>query len=182
MFNSEKGQETSKPLKMFMEGHVCAGNGSDLPGIPPALWPVIMSSWWKYHDILQTHQFRPSGKLRESRRCALDPFLAPLHLYHRVLVAESDRFSALFKKKPTKTPTKNPTKTKHCLDIACYHWISLVIFHDSLVTCSITHIFKRWQDFIVPELKYKLALRARKAVLHSRYDRNSARACRFFKV
>lgn len=61
---------------------------------------------------------------------------------------------------------------KHCLDILL----------EGLVMCSMppeaTQGFKRWQDFTAPVLKHRSASRAREAVLHFRYDRNSARMCR----
>lgn len=37
MLNSEQAQETLKLLKMFKEGHLCAGSDSDITGASPAL-------------------------------------------------------------------------------------------------------------------------------------------------
>lgn len=157
MLNSEQAQETLKMLRMCKEGHLCAGSGSDITGVSPALTcdhVILVEILWHFYEPTNSGPQASLGKTADLYSTHI--YLSPPHLYYRVFLPESNTFRGFF----------------FFLNIgltlpAMIKIPSLVILHDGLVTCGVptqvSHIFKRWQDFVILVLKYKPALHARTA-------------------
>lgn len=97
MLNSEQAQETLKLLKMFKEGHLCAGSGSDITGVSPALTcdhVILVEILRHFYEPTNSGPRASLGKTADLYSTHI--YLSPPHLYYREFLLESNGFSATF--------------------------------------------------------------------------------------